>query len=604
MTQSFSRITLVSAIVFFLLLIAESTAFAYEWKTFDGHRYALTEAFGTWEQCEQEAVACGGHLVTINSSDENNWLFSTLNHPSQDFLWIGLNQLPGSLEPREGWQWSSGESLTYLNWMGTSQPDNSSPAEDYGTIVMKDDGRWNDWDHRRIDFHPIQGIIETPISDPPEPDPIDPVDPPIHTSQYNFVLGADPHCQWDGFTFGLNFTLGIPTMDPIVYNPIITYPATPIAPELNPWEIQFSTNNKLLGEALSLVAPVDTNIVELSGTARLSGDVSAFAGVGLGDGTTQADIEVEFGAGVNLMLSVSATNDLFDKLPGEMQRLIPNSFEFTYPIVGASIGIEEKIDHGMGSFNMQLFRETLVAIPDDEYTSVDQLDGAVNIGGVPMIFRDTDTDGVIDYVLAEVGVDFSAGVGTSATADLNVYFFEVDEYGDEVESTSIFNALTNLWNKGVDLLDETVFSSNTGTIEIDEDGLRLQTGSPVWMQTVITLEEETNLLAFSAEFLSEEGAEGILQIFCNYKLVATIDERTAAEGIEEYIFSLPEELGAGECLLAFRLDPFTNVNSSIQIDNITMGYMQIVPEPSMMVMIVAGLIGVFIVPKRGGNQVR
>ena len=39
-----------------------------------------------------------------------------------------------------------------------------------------------------------------------------------------------------------------------------------------------------------------------------------------------------------------------------------------------------KFDHGLGSFDMQLFREALVAIPNDEYTSVDQLDGVVNIG--------------------------------------------------------------------------------------------------------------------------------------------------------------------------------------------------------------------------------
>ena len=119
------------------------------------------------------------------------------------------------------------------------------------------------------------------------------------------------------------------------------------------------------------------------------------------------------------------------------------------------------------------------------------------------------------------------------------------------------------------------FRAIRATFMLHTDGLQLQTGSSVWT-IVITLDEETNLLAFSAEFLSEEGAEGILQIFFNGELAATVDERTAVEGIVEYIFSLPETLEAGDYLLEFRLDPLTDVASNIQIDNITMGY--IVPE--------------------------
>ena len=343
------------------------------------------------------------------------------------------------------------------------------------------------------------------------------------------------------------------------------------------------------------------NAIELTGTARLSGDVDAIASVELADGDAQADFAAELGAGVNLGLSLTATNSLFEALPEKLKELIPNTFEFTYPIVGGNIGVDDvKIDHGLGSFDMQLFREALVAIPDDEYTSVDQLDGAVNIGGVPMTFSDTNNDDVIDHVLAGVGASLSVYAETSATAGIDVYFYEVDEYNNEVESTSIFTSFTNLWNKEVDLLGETTISSETGSVEIDVDGLCMQTGSPVWMQTIVTLEEEANLLAFSAEFLSEEGAEGILQIFCNGELVATIDERTAVDGIEEYIFLLPEELEPSDCLIAFRLDPFTEVASSIQINNLTMGYMQAVPEPSTIVMLIAGLIGFLVVRRRGG----
>ena len=129
----------------------------HQWFEYNGHHYALTLIYGTWDQAEAEAIVAGGHLVTVNNEEENSWLFSTFY--SEDYLWIGFYQLPGSPEPAGGWVWVSGEPVTYIGWRG-QEPNNQYPGEDYA--VFREDGGWNDWGPEKYDFYPIRGIVEVP----------------------------------------------------------------------------------------------------------------------------------------------------------------------------------------------------------------------------------------------------------------------------------------------------------------------------------------------------------------------------------------------------------------------------------------------------------
>ena len=138
-----------------------------------GHTYFVT-APGTWPEAEAEAVAAGGHLVTINDFDEMAWVFFTF-HPellsiliqNQQFIdvgaWIGLYQLPGSPEPAEGWVWASGEPVTYTNW-NPGEPSDDEGVENYAHFgIMVPPFEWNDWSHEKSDwpiFGPIPGIAE------------------------------------------------------------------------------------------------------------------------------------------------------------------------------------------------------------------------------------------------------------------------------------------------------------------------------------------------------------------------------------------------------------------------------------------------------------
>ena len=112
--------------------------------SFGGSNYYLSNTSYTWEEANDLATTLGGHLVTINSPDENQFL-QTL---ATNTYWIGLFQNINSAnysEPSGGWEWVTGECLDYQNW-NVGEPNNASEMEN-GEIYahMIPNGTWNDW---------------------------------------------------------------------------------------------------------------------------------------------------------------------------------------------------------------------------------------------------------------------------------------------------------------------------------------------------------------------------------------------------------------------------------------------------------------------------
>ncbi|MBN1343932.1 MAG: PEP-CTERM sorting domain-containing protein [Phycisphaerae bacterium] len=123
-------------------LAANSAMGAPTWYAYDGKYYALSETSGDWTQTEAEAVKLGGHLVAIDSAQENAWLLSTF--PQSAF--IGLYQTSKDDEPAGNWAWSSGDPVAYTNWR-PGQPDDYLGQNEYGQInVGSVDGLWDDVD--------------------------------------------------------------------------------------------------------------------------------------------------------------------------------------------------------------------------------------------------------------------------------------------------------------------------------------------------------------------------------------------------------------------------------------------------------------------------
>jgi Lectin C-type domain len=104
-----------------------------------GHWYSRTTSTD-WVSAEAEAVAAGGHLVTVNDPAENQWLQSFF--PSNFFQWIGLYQPTSGPEPGGGWEWVDGDPSVYRNW-NSGEPNNSGGNEDH-TIMISLQGIWLD----------------------------------------------------------------------------------------------------------------------------------------------------------------------------------------------------------------------------------------------------------------------------------------------------------------------------------------------------------------------------------------------------------------------------------------------------------------------------
>jgi len=109
-----------------------------------GHWYDIVT--GDWFTAENNAVALGGHLVTINDAAEQDWLIATFG--TKLHYWIGFNDIG-----TEGnWVWVSGEPVTYTNWMD-GEPNNWAEEDVAVMNWSRTDWRgqpvppfqWNDW---------------------------------------------------------------------------------------------------------------------------------------------------------------------------------------------------------------------------------------------------------------------------------------------------------------------------------------------------------------------------------------------------------------------------------------------------------------------------
>jgi len=113
--------------------------------TFAGHRYQFVPGELRWEDAKVQAEAMGGHLATITSKEECEWIYVTFGsqldgtHRSSS-IWLG-----GSADAADqSFRWITGEPFTFTDWI-EGEPDYASttgqPMPGPFGIVVKHRGR-------------------------------------------------------------------------------------------------------------------------------------------------------------------------------------------------------------------------------------------------------------------------------------------------------------------------------------------------------------------------------------------------------------------------------------------------------------------------------
>jgi hypothetical protein len=177
------RISYLFFVVFTSLIasIGSATAAPVVWEVADGgngHAYEAVLASTTWTEANAAATLAGGHLATIHSAAENEFVFNLID--SQPYWiafngngnwgpWIGGLQPPGSTEPAGGWRWVTGEPFSHTNWR-SGEPNNEISAgfqENHMQFFSGPGTRANTWN----DFfdHPALRVNSYVVEYIPEP---------------------------------------------------------------------------------------------------------------------------------------------------------------------------------------------------------------------------------------------------------------------------------------------------------------------------------------------------------------------------------------------------------------------------------------------------
>ncbi len=113
---------------------------------FNGHTYQFIDEEMTWEEARQACIDRGGHLVTVTSADEEEYLKGLYLHVNGDDKggWIGAYSDGAYGGDKNDWCWVTGEKWNYTNW------DNGEPSNSRGTewfVHFWKDMTWNDVDN-------------------------------------------------------------------------------------------------------------------------------------------------------------------------------------------------------------------------------------------------------------------------------------------------------------------------------------------------------------------------------------------------------------------------------------------------------------------------
>jgi hypothetical protein len=398
------------------------------------------------------------------------------------------------------------------------------------------------------------------ISAPDLPENYDPLDPPPEASRYEFVVGVQPSLEWTPLEVGFKAALKIPLLDPFEYSYSVPYPDTPVAPPLKPWQRSFHTNSSLLGRVLDAIAPLEQNLVGVEGVVGVQGGVDVAAGITLSDGESDASVGAEASVGVQAYAGVTVTGPV-TKIP-TVSDLLPDKLELAVPIVGPPPYEIGSTSVPMGEdFDYWEFRELVGTEQDGAFTET--------VSGIDIDFDDSNEE-----IFAGVKATALVYAESKVTMDVDAYFRRV---GNDGFAGPAFGVPARGALRPLDM-SQTYLTSTTGAVTFGIDGsFAMTTGSPVWIGSLVDIQEPGDALLFNATFDPFTSSEGLVSVHIDGDLVGMIEEPWVGHDTETYVFALPETLYPGTHEVAFRMDPLGEGEARVNLNGLSL---LSVPEPT------------------------
>jgi len=111
--------------------------------SYNGHSYKLINTSMDWDSAQKYCENLGGHLVTINSADEQQFVSSLASKSTKKNVWLGATK-----NENGKFSWVTGEAAQFSNW-GSGEPSNYDGTENAVMMYTYSNGivslgEWND----------------------------------------------------------------------------------------------------------------------------------------------------------------------------------------------------------------------------------------------------------------------------------------------------------------------------------------------------------------------------------------------------------------------------------------------------------------------------
>ncbi len=127
-----------------------------ETQIYNGNTYEYYDLGMPWVQAYKFCEKQGGHLVTISSKEENDFVLDIANNYNNLYCWLGATTLGRD----RNFYWVKDEPFTYTNW-NTSEPSNTDNKEYYVEMYVNtlNVGTWNDSANSPMSHTKTSGFI-------------------------------------------------------------------------------------------------------------------------------------------------------------------------------------------------------------------------------------------------------------------------------------------------------------------------------------------------------------------------------------------------------------------------------------------------------------